>query len=555
MLRKRKSVTRLGAALVSAFALVLGLWVAYPQSVQASETAFSDDFSGGAGSWTTHGGSWNVISGPAYQQSVGDRNARAFAGDSDWTDAVVEASVRPQSGTGSSFSALLGRVQGDESYYYLALRNNGTFEINKLVDGSRTELASTAFGVRHGSDYDLRLEMTGNRITGSVNGQELLTATDGEFGSGRIGLKTFNATADFRAVSVQLPGGGGADPSDPGDGDDPGSVDPPTGDSPLGYAAMNGGTTGGFGGSPVNVYRLSEFSNPADAMYDLLYEHIRKPGEGLVIYVDTKVSEATFSRSKFDVKDVSHVSVLGTGNGGEIEGIGFTVSRADNIVFRNLEIHHVRQGEGTAIEVTNNSHNVWIDHNEFYSERENAPNKDYYDGLVDIKRNAEYVTVSWNYFHDHWKTMLLGHTDNESLKPDRVTYHHNWFRNVNSRIPLIRYADVHMMNNLFQDVTGSAVNARMGARVMVEGNYFLNVGSGETDTHAGYPEGPVGWFYGSSQTGYWNLQNNTYQNSPHEHLSSTTSFTPPYSYQVDSPEVARSRVEQYSGVGVIDINP
>ena len=36
--------------------------------------------------------------------------------------------------------------------------------------------------------------------------------------------------------------------------------------------------------------------------------------------------------------------------------------------------------------------------------------KDKYDGLLDIKKNSEYITVSWCYFHDHYKSILIGFT-------------------------------------------------------------------------------------------------------------------------------------------------
>ncbi|WP_103501609.1 MULTISPECIES: polysaccharide lyase family 1 protein [Streptomyces] len=338
------------------------------------------------------------------------------------------------------------------------------------------------------------------------------------------------------------------------------SADPHS-DTPLGYAAQAGGTTGGHGASTVHEHLLSEYaadngySDPGVAMYDLLKAHAKAGSdEGLVIYVDTTVVPDNLTGKKMDVKDVSNVSILGVGDSGEFDGAGFKVTRSDNIIFRNLNIHHVHQGEGDAIEVTSNSHHVWIDHNEFSSELDGV-DKDYYDGLVDVKHNSEYVTVSWNYFHDHWKGMLVGHNDSAGSAADKITYHHNHFQNMNSRIPLIRHADVHFVNNLVEDVSGSAINARMGAQVLVEGNYFDGVGSGETDTHADYPEGPVGWWYGSSQTGYWNLQDNTFVDSPHEHLTSTTDFTPPYSFDADSPADARSAVQQYAGTGVIDITP
>jgi len=32
---------------------------------------------------------------------------------------------------------------------------------------------------------------------------------------------------------------------------------------------------------------------------------------------------------------------------------------------------------------------------------------DYYDGLLDITHGSDYVTVSYNYFHDHWKVFEL----------------------------------------------------------------------------------------------------------------------------------------------------
>lgn len=346
-----------------------------------------------------------------------------------------------------------------------------------------------------------------------------------------------------------------------------GSADPltepladPHSDTPIGYAAMNGGTTGGFGGDTVHEYVLSEYSSwseestAGEALYQVLKDHDDADGDGLVVYVDVTVTPDQVDESKIDVKDVSNVSILGVGDSGEFDGIGFKVTRSENIVFRNLNIHHVSQGEGDALEVTEQSSNVWIDHNDFSSEKEGV-DKDFYDGLVDIKHGSEYVTVSWNRFSDHWKTSLVGHNDSAGSAPDNITYHHNLFSNLNTRVPLIRHADVHMLNNVFEDIDGSAINARMGSRVLVEGNHFDNVGSGEVDSHDGQIQGPVGWWYGSSETGYWNLVDNTFVDTPHEHLNSTTDFTVPYDYAAQSPADAKADVEVHAGTGVIDTTP
>ncbi|MDG5816747.1 T9SS type A sorting domain-containing protein [Chitinispirillales bacterium ANBcel5] len=306
----------------------------------------------------------------------------------------------------------------------------------------------------------------------------------------------------------------------------------------VGFASMNGGTTGGAGGDVfyASEYAAAGYDNPGEYVYQLLrsYRDGNYSGEGearIIIYIDVTIHEDNFGRSKMNLKDMSNVSIIGVEDKGIFTGVGWTVSRANNVIFRNLTIHHVSQGEGTGIELTNNSHNIWIDRNTFFSEGPDTfDDKDYYDGLVDIKRGVEYVTVSWNIFQNSWKASLLGHNDNASLAPDKITYHHNIYRNINSRTPLIRFATVHTFNNYFKDIESSAINCRMGAQVKIENNYFDNVGSGTEDGHAGYIQGPVGHWYGSSEQGYWDVTGNIVVNSPTDHMESNTSVDIPYHY-------------------------
>lgn len=324
---------------------------------------------------------------------------------------------------------------------------------------------------------------------------------------------------------------------------------------PLGYASMNGGTTGGQGGRV-------EFASTGAQLQQIINNRSRSsnPDEPLTIYITDTISLQNSSDDKIEVKnhrgqahEIRNLSIIGQGTSGEFDGIGLRLINAHNVIVRNLSIHHVlaSSGEGTAIEITERSKNIWIDHNEFYSELDGNNDRDLYDGLVDIKRNSEYITVSWNRFENHWKTMLVGHTDNASLAPDKITYHHNLFQNLNSRVPLIRFADVHMVNNYFKDIQDTAINSRMGARVFVENNYFKNVGSGQIDPTTGQIKTAVGWYYGSPNTGYWNLSGNQFINTSHNHLASTTNFVPPYQFNAQSANEARQAVEQYSGVGVI----
>lgn len=93
---------------------------------------------------------------------------------------------------------------------------------------------------------------------------------------------------------------------------------------------------------------------------------------------------------------------------------------------------------------------IWIDHCEFFNG--DAGNKDRYDGLVDCKNNVQWLTISYNLFHDHDKACLWGKGDSDVYDNCRtISAHHNYFKNIQgSRLPLQRGGNVHYMNN-YQD--------------------------------------------------------------------------------------------------------
>ena len=103
--------------------------------------------------------------------------------------------------------------------------------------------------------------------------------------------------------------------------------------------------------------------------------------------------------------------------------------------------------------------NVWIDHNTFSdgnnhdSEQPVHFGRPYqvHDGATDIIRGSDLVTVSYNDYYDHDKTMLIGSTDTPGVDVGklRVTVHHNRFGNVLQRAPRVRFGQVDVYNNLF----------------------------------------------------------------------------------------------------------
>ncbi|MEN3110146.1 polysaccharide lyase family 1 protein [Uliginosibacterium paludis] len=147
---------------------------------------------------------------------------------------------------------------------------------------------------------------------------------------------------------------------------------------------------------------------------------------------------------------------------------------------------------------------VWIDHNTFsdgsntddlyppvfaapYNEK--AMKVQHHDGLLDITKNANYVTVSWNHFHDHDKTNLIGGTDTvntttassaENPNALKITFHHNYWKNIEQRQPRVRYGMVHVYNNYYEGKLDSSATytwtagmvAGQGGKLYMENNVF-----------------------------------------------------------------------------------
>jgi pectate lyase len=138
-----------------------------------------------------------------------------------------------------------------------------------------------------------------------------------------------------------------------------------------------------------------------------------------------------------------------------------------------------------SISVRNATH-VWIDHNRFADVRtrdETQPlvfnrKLQVHDGLVDISDESDFVTVSWNRFAAHDKTLLIGNSDGAlgDRGKLRVTLHHNWFDGVGQRAPRVRFGQVHVYNNLYRADINTNYHSSWGvgfeSRIYAENNFF-----------------------------------------------------------------------------------
>ncbi|KAF2654193.1 polysaccharide lyase family 1 protein [Lophiostoma macrostomum CBS 122681] len=217
-------------------------------------------------------------------------------------------------------------------------------------------------------------------------------------------------------------------------------------DNPLGT------TTGGEGGETVTVTTSDSLRSAVNG------------STPRIVYVDGNFNLT----SRLAVG--SNKSIIGTGKGANITGSGITIASKTNVIIQNLGIRFIFGNDGITIQ---NSTRVWIDHNEFESDINGGPDK--YDGQCDIVRASDWITVSWNYFHDHWKSSLVGNSDalrDVDTGHLHITYHHNHWRNEGTRGPAGRFGHQHVYNNLYGDFLYQAIHSRSDNQVLVEGNVF-----------------------------------------------------------------------------------
>lgn len=270
-------------------------------------------------------------------------------------------------------------------------------------------------------------------------------------------------------------------------------------DKPIGYAMVDGSTTGGQGGQTVTVTNLTDFKAAA------------KSTSPLIIMVSGNFT----GTGMIDV--MSNKTIIGV-NGATLNGVGLALYRVNNIIIKNLKINKVVGGDGITIKET--SHHIWVDHCEIWQDRNNG--WDYYDELLEVTDRSNYVTISNNKFHDSHIAVLIGSGDLQTTDIGylKVTMYGNYFYNISERQPSTRFGFMHVFNNYFYNGSGYTVGVTMGATVRTDNNYFENQAN---PIYTEYNAKP-GYVSGAST--------NFYKNSGSNKISTAASnWLPPYEYQ------------------------
>ncbi|MFJ3613354.1 pectate lyase family protein [Streptomyces hydrogenans] len=211
---------------------------------------------------------------------------------------------------------------------------------------------------------------------------------------------------------------------------------------------------------------------------------------------ELRAASATAQGQAIKVKVPANTTLVGVGRDATILGGSLQVTGVDNVVVRNLKLESpldcfpqwdptdgatgAWNSEYDSLVVYGSTH-VWVDHNTFTDGRyPDSSLPEYYgevyqqhDGELDVVRGADLVTVSWNVFTDHDKTLMIGNSDSAGATDRgrlRVTLHHNLFDGVVERAPRVRFGQVDAYNNHFK---------------VPDANYVYSLGIGqESQLHA-----------------------------------------------------------------------
>ncbi|WP_282940534.1 dockerin type I domain-containing protein [Paenibacillus sp. RC67] len=351
----------------------------------------------------------------------------------------------------------------------------------------------------------------------------------------KIKAKTSNTVSDFsHAVSQKT------DAFNPADG----------------WAATGDGTTGGdLSTDYVIVTTYDELKTKIAERKDTTNTLAKSPY--LTIYVKGLLK----GNADITLQDVHNVSIVGLGSDAIIDGYGFIFKASSNVIVRNLTIRNALITKGVDIQ---SSKNIYFEHNNFSNGK---------DGLTDIKSASDLVTMAWNRYSKHEKTMLIG-SGWSATSSDRgklsVTIHHNWFEGTQERHPRVRFGKVHVYNNYYTDIINYGAASTSEAQVLLEGNYFQNVPIVAMYSRSPLDKSlnnllsndPLGLMKVTDTnkivgTGglYDQLLEATYEdaaNVPNRGQAYSWSFYPDripgYTYTVDNADKAKSDIERYSGV-------
>ncbi|GAB2704081.1 hypothetical protein GCM10027018_24510 [Paenibacillus thermoaerophilus] len=226
-------------------------------------------------------------------------------------------------------------------------------------------------------------------------------------------------------------------------------------------------------------------------------------------------------------------------NGAKIKHAAFVIKYSSNVIIRNLEFDELWEWDESSkgkydkndwdyITIEGASSKIWIDHCTFHMA---------YDGLVDVKKGSNGVTISWSTFRgddrspNSWVTQqinameanpsaypmyaylrsaavglskddiiavassqkkghLVGSTEFASDNADlELTLHHNYYKDIQDRMPRLRAGNAHAYNIVMDNADAWSAKQRitpaMASAISSKGYSFGVTSNGAISTEDG----------------------------------------------------------------------
>jgi len=155
--------------------------------------------------WCFARGSWRMGDALLEQEDAG-RGSVAILRDPAFSDVTlsVEFNVRPV-GSGVRAAAVCFRATGTRTYYWLHLdtKNNSVILVRSTPSNTWNEIARRGYRLDDDAWNQVTVVCRGPDISVSINGAEVLKATDTALGAGRVGLGTSQGRVQFRNVRIE----------------------------------------------------------------------------------------------------------------------------------------------------------------------------------------------------------------------------------------------------------------------------------------------------------------------------------------------------------------
>lgn len=286
-------------------------------------------------------------------------------------------------------------------------------------------------------------------------------------------------------------------------------------------------------------YKVIEIMNDLNLGWNELDSEVKSIAGSLIVSHNAPQTHPVLLQtgvSKVYLDTLKDVTIY-SANGSKIKHAAFVLKYSSNVLIRNLEFDELWEWDEASkgdydkndwdyITIEGSSSKIWIDHCTF--------NKAY-DGVIDVKKGSNGVTISWSMFRgddrspDSWVTQqiqaleanrtnytmyntlrnlglstediiavvssqkkghLVGSTGFASDNPNlEVTLHHNYYKDMQDRMPRLRGGNIHVYNIVMDSAdaraAGKRITSEVAAAISSKGYKFGVTSNGAISTENG----------------------------------------------------------------------